>query len=332
MEPQTWTVTVRVYPGEPLGFGICEATNRVTRIGGGGEIEALNEACPGYVAVGDVIFEVEGQTGNASQLVNSWTGRLDSPEWLHLRLRRPVEFDIHVDLSSAEKLGLNIEKGDATVTEVQEGGSLFTHNALQGPTGAQYLRIGDQIVQVNGREPPREDDGPSDVLAYLRLAVASGLNPLTLRLRRGEYMPLAIRENKRRKSAPPSLAAAVKALEKSSNKASSSSTASFFPKKSTVLSYLPSIFKPSALRSFKANLVLGRSATKVSSEEKWLKEPLTVSTTYSSKSSKNSTCSTPDRIVDADDDIGDHDILVDERKEALILPGVVARVPYCVHV
>ena len=48
------------------------------------------------------------------------------------------------------------------------------------------------LTEVNGRDPAAEDGAVANVLPYLRLALAAGKGPepLALRWRRGEGMPL----------------------------------------------------------------------------------------------------------------------------------------------
>merc|ERR1719379_2902545 len=98
------------------------------------------------------------------------------------------------------------------VQEVSRSGMVASHNAQQQSNGAPFLREGDRIIQVSGREPSSEDGAAGNVLPYLRLAMSGGASPLHLRVRRGEYVPTPEETSRRVESvssmsAPPQVSA-----------------------------------------------------------------------------------------------------------------------------
>jgi hypothetical protein len=302
-----------VLPGGDLGLRICELTNAVVLISSGGVIGALNEACPGSVAVGDLILEINGQAGNACELIRGWTDRRgEGPEELRLQFLRPVEFDILVTLSAGAALGLKVLEQKGFVTDIQSEGVIAQHNELHGPAGPQCLRRGDRIMQVNGREPAQEEEEQGSVLPYLRLAMASGIGTMALRIRRGEVEP----PEPRRNSAPPSLERFVRTMQIPHRGSKDSALPRKKILKSVAFSFFPSLFNHSSLCSLASNLKRSRNPA--------AQCQVSEASACSSKMSRPS--KTADRIVDVDDDVCANDMSLHE-PEALVLPGVVRRVP-----
>jgi hypothetical protein len=335
-EPETKVLTVPVRPGDRLGLVICEVTYTVKDVLQGGVIEAWTRDCPGSVQVGDRIVQVNDQTGNICELIRVWLRGIqgscphDLAHDLFLTVLRPVEFDILVAVSDGQELGLTIMEEVGFVTEIKSKGALGMHNAIQGPEGAQCLRAGDRIVQVSGREPPQEDGMLGNVMPYLRLALASGVSPLTLRVRRGEMVPPSKPVKKppavHTYQVPPeyrALPLEYRAHAKAAKKAwSGGSSRSWFDQKFS-FSCLPSIFAPtSAVRSLKANLKLGRHKPlpcKVDAQDP--STPSTPSTKVSAKSPSSDSLPSPSSQLAVD--TCDQDLL---QGGCLTLPGVVRRV------
>jgi hypothetical protein len=316
-----------VQSGDRLGLGICHKSGIVHHISPGGVIAALNAARPGSVAVADRITEVNGRTGNAAQLMRSWIGNLSGgSEDLHFKVVRPVEIDIHVDISANPRLGLSLDCD--FVTAIGSEGALAMHNAIHAPRSPQCVRTGDRIVQVSGREPAQEDGADPNVIPYLSLAVAGGASPLTLRLRRGDVM--RPREPKKEVSAgascglPAHLELArqlelelARQQELKSTDASSFAAPAPVPetlprsRKPFACSFLSILFKPSAMR-LKDNLNLGRKA----------KQGCKVHSSVDCKDIDPSTPSTAESPTGrARSEFSDM-----SRDECLVLPGVVRRI------
>jgi hypothetical protein len=321
VEPQRSVITVSVDPGSLLGVIICEVTNTVNAITEGGAIAVLNRARPGSLEVGDRIVEVDGQRGRSFELIRAWVAGLrDGSGELSLTVVRPVEFDVHIDVSQGKELGMCVLEEYGFVSEIRRNGLIDTHNALQGPHGSETLRTGDRIVQVSGREPPAEDGMPANVLPYLRLAVAGGASPLALRVRRGDKNP----------SIPARVAAAQQPCEpRAEHRAvlrEKAPKSSWFGQKSFGFSCLPSIFTPPTAVRSKFLRKIGRGSAVAHPHSQMVNakvadsndvDPSTPSTKVSTKSP--STDSLPDAsFVEA----RDQHTLVDN---FLMLPGVVRR-------
>lgn len=313
VEPQTRAVTLRVHPGGLSDLSLCNVTNIVTHISTGGVIEALNKFCPGSVEVGDRIVEVGGKTGNASQLIRSWIrGLRGGTGDLHLKLLRPAEFDVDVDISEdkvrLQDLGLGIAKSGFVTRVRSEGkwtrseGQFAIRNApqcacfcsntpyLQCAHRIHCVRTGDRIVRVSGREVPREDGATGDVMPYLRLALAAGVSPLRLRIRRGDMI-----------------------------RPTAESPATLAPYAKKAFNCLLRIFKPSA--SLKANVKFVRNVGKAEHFAKVHPDVFGETLTPSTKGSSERTSS--DQLPD--------DVHIDARAcapvpDCMVLPGVVRRI------
>merc|ERR1719487_3013536 len=117
-------------------------------------------------------------------------------------------------------------------------------------------------------------------MPYLRLALAAGVSPLMLRVRRGDVMPPVAKRVEPAEEYRMAFAQTFKAR--------GGSTRGWFGQKPFGFSCFPSIFSPpSAVRSLRANLKLGRNPSKAESRSKVSKqvyeEPSTPSTKVSTK-------------------------------------------------
>jgi hypothetical protein len=203
VEPLTWNVTVPLHRGGRLGATVCDATNTIRALSEGGALGDLNASeTPGSVAVGDRIVEVNGKRGVASAQIRSWVRGLEEGSGtLSLKVLRPVEFDVEIDPLDGEEIGCWMLDCTGFLTRITSKGTIDVHNAKRGPDAPECLRIGDRLVRVTGVEPAAEDGAMGDVMPYLRLALAAGVKPLKLRVRRGEGLP--------REKGPPHGAAAA---------------------------------------------------------------------------------------------------------------------------
>ena len=190
VEPLTWNLTVPLHGEARLGVTICDETNTVKKIADGGVIDDLNKAFPDSIAPGDRIIEVNGKRGMASAEILAWKRGLgEASGALLLKVLRPVEFDVYIDMVDGNDLGCWMLDCIGFLTQIKSEGIIDKHNAKRGPR--ECLRVWDRLVQVNGRDPAAEDGAVANVLPYLRLALAAGKGPepLALRWRRGEAVP-----------------------------------------------------------------------------------------------------------------------------------------------
>jgi hypothetical protein len=107
-QPTGWSfsVMVRVHPGQSLGAAISTDTNFISEINDGGAIASLNKSHPGSLQVGDRVMTVDGVPcpimGTAAELETWFQGRKnfskDIPRDLRLTVLRPAELVADVTL------------------------------------------------------------------------------------------------------------------------------------------------------------------------------------------------------------------------------------------
>jgi hypothetical protein len=172
------------------------------------------------------------------------------------------------------------------VSEIKSKGMIDIHNTLARSHGRECLREGDRIVQVNGREPPKEDE-LCNVMPYLRLALAGDSSWLSLRVRRGEAPPHASTRKgataPASRNAPANFYVVSRMSAKDAPQARSGVARWWSDQKSFAFSCLPILTKPAVVRSMKASLTRGRKSS-FSEERKADEDASTPSTKVSSKS------------------------------------------------